>query len=559
MFSEYYKLGFYLIVSLMLVPIQLLADEPYLLSGDLVELGDVFDHKVSPDGKWIVFRADKEVEGKFELYSVPTIGGTPIKISGEMIAAGDVSSSYKISPDSSRVVFRADKTVNGEFELYRASISANSVILLSKIGQNPFSLLRTGHVSNEFEISPYGSRVVYSADKEADGQFGLYSVRIIGPTGTLNGVTITLPIPDPIIISPSLTLTNDAINFQISSSSSQVVFKAVDNDVTNLYRVSIVGDDEPFNVSGLQDDPVAIPEGHLDFKISPDGSRVVYMAEINDAKVELYSASMANNILPSKISALHFFDLGIQSFEISPNSSRVVFKIPKNPPFNRNARLYSVHTSGGDQINIGGSLVPEDDAFKDFQISPDSSRVAFRIKNISNDVTELYSVQITDDNPQKLSANSSFFFPALDVASGYKVSSDSNYVVYSVEKSFTVKDLYSVPINSGGSKLLGGNVASDFKISPDSSSVVFQSSTGILASRDLFFVPITGGEKIEISALLDSSGITDFSVSNSLNGTHVAYIADQVQQDKKELFAYKIPSNHIVAIMPIMMFLLLNE
>jgi Tol biopolymer transport system component len=39
--------------------------------------GDVTDAKVSPDGRWVVYLADQEVDQRFELYSVPSAAERP--------------------------------------------------------------------------------------------------------------------------------------------------------------------------------------------------------------------------------------------------------------------------------------------------------------------------------------------------------------------------------------------------------------------------------------------------------------------------------------------------
>ena len=74
--------------------------------------------QISPDSTRVVFRATKDTAGVFELYSTPIASAGPVKISGLLVAGGDVSD-FQLSPDSARVVFRADKDTDDVLELYR--------------------------------------------------------------------------------------------------------------------------------------------------------------------------------------------------------------------------------------------------------------------------------------------------------------------------------------------------------------------------------------------------------------------------------------------------------
>ncbi len=540
-------------------------EEAYQISGVMVNLGDARDHKISPDGKWVVFRADKEIQNKIELYKVPIEGGDVEKISGEMTAFGDVSASYKFSPDSRRVVFRADKEEDGEFDLYSVSIKGTNPLLLTR-----FTLLfsdMSGLVSNDFEISPDSERVVFTSDRDDDDSFLLYSVLIKQPVASVQ-FPFPLPLPEAEIISGSLITTGTVSQFQISPNSSQVVFKAnpVSGGTINLYRVSIDGD-TPINISNLTENPVAIPIGHLDYQISSDSDRVVYMAEKPDqARIDVYSVSMVDNSTV-KLSNLPFFSLGVSSFDVSPDGSRVVINVPANSAFQIPASLYSILIDGGNQVNMGGALVPNANnfiiAFSDFLISPNSQRVVFRIDNSVNDVVELYSVLITGGNPERVSVvSSSIFIPTGDVIAGYIISPDSRRVVYRTNTGAILSEkLYSSPItvaSSIGSRFLSGFIDGKFKISPDSNQVIFKSSTGIFARRNLFRIPITGGAKEQLNNTLTNAYVlSEYSISE--NGSHVVYrIISQDPDDSHALFAVKMGNDVTAAIIPVFMLLLLE-
>ena len=94
--------------------------EPIRISGPLVAGGDVTSFQITPDSTRVVFLAIKDTPGVPELYGAPMTGaGAAIKLSGSLAAGGAVGN-YKLSADSKRAVFLADKDTDGTLELYSA-------------------------------------------------------------------------------------------------------------------------------------------------------------------------------------------------------------------------------------------------------------------------------------------------------------------------------------------------------------------------------------------------------------------------------------------------------
>lgn len=77
--------------------------QPVKLSGELVAGGDVSTAgqpvAFTPDSQHIIYLADGATDDQVELYSVPTAGGTPTKLNADLPAADDVAW-FIISPDS---------------------------------------------------------------------------------------------------------------------------------------------------------------------------------------------------------------------------------------------------------------------------------------------------------------------------------------------------------------------------------------------------------------------------------------------------------------------------
>jgi Tol biopolymer transport system component len=127
------------------------------LNGALVASGDVTEsYQISPDSGRVVYYADQQTNEVWELYSVLIGGGTVVKLNGLLVAGGDVSeSSFQISPDGAWVVYSADQDIDERFQLYSVPIQGGAVVEVHRpnyLRDNP---------GWQFEISPDSGRVVY--------------------------------------------------------------------------------------------------------------------------------------------------------------------------------------------------------------------------------------------------------------------------------------------------------------------------------------------------------------------------------------------------------------
>ncbi|MFQ5843851.1 MAG: thrombospondin type 3 repeat-containing protein, partial [Planctomycetota bacterium] len=136
--------------------------------------GGVASFRVSFDAAWVVYRADQAAAGTFELFKVPIAGGTtPVRVSGTLTAGGSVGPFFFVSPDSLRVVYIADQDTDEVLELYGAPLVGGGVVKLSG------PLVAGGDVGL-FLITPDSARVLYLADQITDTILDLFSVPIAG-------------------------------------------------------------------------------------------------------------------------------------------------------------------------------------------------------------------------------------------------------------------------------------------------------------------------------------------------------------------------------------------
>lgn len=135
----------------------------------------IIDHALLPDGRVLLVGA-QETEGVFELFLSSPNGGALTKLSGPQISGG-LLPGLAISADGTKVLYRADQDVAGQFELYAVSI-ANPGVTVKVNG----SLTKGGQVSRVFSLSATGDRATYIADQELQGVEELYTVDLSNGT-----------------------------------------------------------------------------------------------------------------------------------------------------------------------------------------------------------------------------------------------------------------------------------------------------------------------------------------------------------------------------------------
>lgn len=145
---------------------------PVKLNGPLVFNGGVSVMQISGDGTQAFYRADQMTDNVFELYQVPATGGTPVKINDPLVAGGDVSDvGLQFSPDGSWILYHADQNVDGTLEIFTVPTSGGTPVRLNA------TLPVNGDVSTDgLQFSPDGSRVMYVADQEVLSYDCAYSV-----------------------------------------------------------------------------------------------------------------------------------------------------------------------------------------------------------------------------------------------------------------------------------------------------------------------------------------------------------------------------------------------
>lgn len=494
------------------------------LSGEMQPEGGVstsYGFHVSPDGRYAVYHADAETDEDVDLYSVLTTGeSSPVRLNGRESPGRIVG----ITPDSERVVYLA-KAGTDVYELYVAPIDGSSPPqdMNAPVGTfTPFLSSAT--------LSPDGSRVVYFYEDEA-GENGLHSVPFNGgPVTQLNTGPATIvvlydfeispaadrvvfrarsynPLTDdwifelysvpinggaPVKLNAPLAAGGDVTYYEISAGG-LVVYEAdqVVNGRFELYRVPITGGlvvklNGPLTDGGSVGGPLGFGAS---FHISPDGSRVVYVAnqDVED-RYELYSVPAAGGMAIKLNGPIAGFGLTkLRPFTISDDSKRVVYVADQEEPDEFN--LYSVPIGGGPWIQLNYALVKGGDVDQ-FDISPDSSRVAYLAQQNNVQLMELFSVPIGGGMVTTLSGPKIADVDPLFMS--FHFSPDSQYVAYRGSEQDDTRELYRVPITGGpvqkisGEMTPGGKVQYNYQFTSDSERMIYQADQEVNGRFELF-------------------------------------------------------------------------
>ncbi len=531
------------IVGAFMVLDVLAATTPYRLSKAPLSIAeDVSIHyEISPDGNYVVYFADHDLDNVFELYSVPITGGTPIKLNHTLLENQTVNllnrnnsvlqtiiddeGAFKISPDSSRVLFLSNIEFQRGFDLYSVPITGGTPVKLN--GPLPRSGIFSGDV-DYVVISPDSSTVVYQADQDTYRVAELYSVPIGGGTS--------------IKLNPTPPEFGDVFgtNLQVSSDNQYAVMigDVETNGVFEIYSAKIDGStfvrlNQTLPASG-QVDP--------NFRLTPDGSRVIYLADIDTDEVdELYSVPIGGG-MPVKLNDGLLTTAGITHYTISADSQSLVYLA--NQDSVASDELYSVPVTGGTPIKLNQALGSTADVLVGFKISPDSSQVSYVADAMINDTFELFSVPIGGGTPVSLSG------PLViggDVKSDISISPDSSSVLFRADKDTdNLEELYLVPIAGGEISKLSGNLISNgdisdsqSKLTPDSSKVLYLADQSINGQNELFAANADGSDNVKLNrSLPEFADVDKFLVSVTSN--HIVYLADQNRFGQTELYAVDI-------------------
>ncbi len=315
------------------------------------------------------------------------------------------------------------------------------------------------------------------------------------------------------------------------------------------------------------------------FRISPDSSRVVYLADQETDEVfELWSVPITggeaiklNAPLPAGGQVSGSNSEVDHPFLISPDNRRVVYLADQET--HNVFELWSVPLTGGKPTKLNTTLAggkgdvrgPDEELPHPFLISADSQHVVYVADQDVDEVFELYSVPITGGAVTKLNPSLAKGRGGVqgDIQAGpehpFLISPDSQRVVYVADQDVDeLYELYSVPITGGEAIQLSrnraagpgdvhGGIARPFRISPDSQRVVYVADLDVDEVIELYSVPISGGPVSKLNSTLaggrgDVQGVDPAAEAFlvSPDSQYVVYLADQDIDEVTELYSVPI-------------------
>ena len=316
------------------------------LNPDLPENGQVSSRlSFSSDGSMVLYSADLDVEGQFELYLVDLAApGVANKVNGPFVTDGDLFGDYRFSPDGETIVYMADQDVDGVRELY--AVDVDNLGVSTKL--NP-SLVADGDLCT-FQFSPDSTKVAYCADQDTDGTLELYIVDLAVP-GVSSKVNPTLVAGGEV----------QSGSFRFGPDSDFIVYNAdqdVDGD-NELYRVEVATP----GVSAKLTEPLPAGGDVSIFQIRPDGLQLTYVADQDTEGLdELYNVDLSTPGASTKLNPPRQGSL-VFHLEITEDGLQVLYIADQDTT--ETYELYRVDIASAGVATTISSALPVDDANSD--------------------------------------------------------------------------------------------------------------------------------------------------------------------------------------------------
>ena len=535
--------------------------------------GGVQDYLFAPDGSRILYRSDHAgLSGFYELWSVPTTGGTSTRINDSPVLGGEVLSGHRLSPDGSMVVFRADVTQNEVFNLYAAPLdgstsptrwtnaavsgsvedqwvftaAADRVVYRGKAqgsAANLYSsptdgshlvtklngtLVSGGEVQSGFLVGA-ADLVAYRADQDQNNRFELYSVPVDGVGG-------------PTKLHPTLGANEDVQNqFRLSVDGTTVVLSTNHGHPSGLFGAFSVPIDGSAGLTQLNNVGRIYTNSLQVSSLGQAFWRGVDDVQNPNVVDELLGAPLDGSQPSWKLNgalALGPLDGDVVNYAVSADGTRAYYGARENA----GGGLYSVPV----ETNACATSLVSGASFKtlfyeEADLSLDGLWLAFRAQETLNGPFGIYVVPYEGGTPVKVSGTT----PVNTFFSAPVFSPDASRVVY-IAREVNDYQAYSAPIGGAGPVVLNGSLTAngdveDVRVSPGGTRVVYladQDTDGIL---ELYGATIDGsGTAVKLSgpAAGNGNGAVERDWIFSPDGSRVLYRA---HQDTTQLELYSVP------------------
>ncbi len=348
-------------------------------------------------------------------------------------------------------------------------------------------------------------RVVYAADPFAGTRQELFSVKTDG-TGLLRESTVQPSIGREV---PDFQVVK---NKNTGVGTGKVVFTTdgVTNGTYELYTSGLgtpaaIGVAKATLISGAINGSVVSSPGVKAFKLSPDGTKAVFVGSMdNNGVVEVYVVDLSNNAR-TKLSHASPLGAGSQSvyedsFKISPDGNYVIFSGQFETA--TTSELYSVPIAGGTIRKLSTPSPLASSAIRSFEINFDSTKVVWQADSSVASRVQTFASLIYPATPDPKDVSGAVGYTG---TSGNRIAlaRDADLVAYTATLQVTNRfDLW---------------VANFSNVNSITTEVVFDNANGGLNVannnyHEMKFVTNTAGTSRRLVFLADSTTLTKYEV-----------------------------------------------
>jgi len=366
---------------------------------------------------------------------------------------------HEVSPDGARAVYLADQRIDGVLELFanKPGSGAPPVLLAAPA-------VAGGRIW-DFQIGAQSQNVVFRGSVDTAGVDELYQVPLLG------GPVVKLSGP----MQPNGDVYGAPGSVQIDAAETRVFYIAdQDSDnVRELYSVPIGG-----GPAVKLNAPLGAGSQRVySFLISPDGSRVVFLANPDPSVAELFSVPAGGGPI-TRLSPPG--QLVNQGYQIDPTGTHVVFTAIASGVNRRQLYVRPLDGSGS-----ALPLLPDSSAQTEiFAFTPDGQRVICKTNVLDPSQVALLSVSLSGSGFLVLDSLPSTFL-------GLRLTPDGATAVYQVYESNLPK-LRRVPVDgSTAAADIGPGDGALIDFTPDSQRVLYRGSGLMSARLDLSEPPVT--------------------------------------------------------------------
>lgn len=260
------------------------------------------------------------------------------------------------------------------------------------------------------------------------------------------------------------------------------------------------------------------------YSFNKDNTQLLYSAtEDNPLNRSIYKIDFNNNMQKTGIGP-YFPNFG--DFVLSPDGSKIVY--------------IALYGDGINIVNADGSggflqLATTSDFFDDVRgnilFSPNSQSIAFQYLDYSDNYTyHLFTVDKNGTGLTKLTTSSGLIYDGV-IYNSYKFSHDSTKIVY--QKYHVARELFSDNVSGGAKVLLATNTNTYELTQSGANKIVYSQLSGALYSSNL-----DGTNNVQLSA--SAAHTVKVKSFKLINDNIVVYLANESDEKTYELFAINI-------------------